>query len=111
MSDRQLVVNIIKQCKNDREQHVLEHYIDNKYAKFNNLDQCTHLYLSLNGLKDIPDELLELKHLEYLSLMCNKLTFIPDELNYIKELHTYGNPIFKSKDKIELLFNKNFKNN
>ena len=152
MTDKQIVVSIIKQCKNN-----YMHDTPIWYSIFNDQDQCIKLYLSCeeltkmpkeilylkhlnyldlsynklkeipkeiyklkhlkhldffdNDLTEIPGELLALKHLKHLNLNFNKLTYIPDELSYIKELCTYGNPILESKDKVELLFNKNFKNN
>ena len=107
MTDRELVDIILTYCKGNWG-YTLKYYISNGYAQFNNHDQCTHLDLSGEQLKKIPDELLELKHLKHLNLRWNKLTFIPDELNYIKDLHISGNPIFEFKDKVEILFNRGF---
>ena len=98
MTDKELVGIIITYCKGN--------WLHRLHNRYNDQGQCMYLNLKGEGLTEIPSELLELKHLDELNLCCNKLTFIPDELNYIKELHTYGNPIFKSKDKVELLFNK-----
>ena len=107
MTDRELVKSILNQCKNINYDHKLETYINEGFIKFNDKSKCTHLDLGGEELTEIPGELLELKHLKFLSLCDNQLTYIPDELNYIKDLHIEGNPIFKSKDKVEILFNKN----
>lgn len=110
MTDKELVESLLKKC-GCKYSATLECFInttaiDNSYVKFNNQNQCTYLDLYNENIYYIPDELLELKYLKYLDLRHNNLTYIPKKLNYIKELYTMYNPIFKSKDKIELLFNK-----
>lgn len=106
MTDRQIVESILS-CK---QRYTLDSYIDNGFIKFNANDKCTRLVLWCIDLKEIPKEIYKLNHLKYLAISCNQLIFIPEELNYIKDLCTYGNPIFESKDKIELLFNRGFTN-
>ena len=110
MTDKKIVENILKHCTGKFKQ-TLNYFIHRGYVKFNDNEQCIHLELFAERLTEIPDELLELKHLEFLDLNFNKLTYIPKELNYIKELYTDGNPLLNSKDRVEILFNKNFKNN
>ena len=98
MTDKKLIESIITYCKGN--------WLHHRHIRYNDQGQCIYLALRFEKLKEIPDEMLELKHLEELNLSCNELTFIPKELNYIKDLRIYGNPIFESKDKVELLFNK-----
>ena len=109
MTDKKLVESILTYCKG-KHSYALDNFIDRNYVRFNTQNQCTYLNLTYEGLTHTPSELLELKHLEYLSLNHNYLTYIPPELNYIKSFHSFHNPIFNSKDKIELLFNRGFTN-
>ena len=109
MTDRELLKSILKYCKGAYE-HTVRHYNEYHYIQFNDEYQCIHLDLYNEELTEIPEEVLELKHLEFLDLNFNKLTYIPDELSYIDELYTKNNPLFNSKDKVEILFNKGFKN-
>ena len=106
MTDKEIVDIIIKLYSAT---NIIKYY-DISSTFFNDKCQCTRLNLYGEQLKEIPKEIYKLKHLNYLDLRWNKLTFIPDELNYIKYLRIYGNPIFKSKDKVELLFNRSFTN-
>ena len=107
MTDRQIVESIIKQCKSGCS--CPEYFIDD-YVKFNDQGQCTHLDLSSEKLTEIPIELFNLNHLEYLSLKYNYLTYISEELNYIQIIYIDNNPFLNSKDKVEILFNRGMLN-
>ena len=104
MTDKKLVERILTYCKGEYS-YALDNFIDRNYVRFNPQNQCIYLNLKSEGLTEIPSELLELKHLEHLNLSSNYLTYIPPELNYIKSFHSFHNPIFNTKDKIEILFN------
>lgn len=107
MTDRELVESIINQGSGYWSYY---HYISMSFIKFNDQNKCTHLTLVFEELVEIPDELLELKHLKHLDLNFNKLTYIPDELKQIEDLYTDGNLLLESNDKVELLFNRSILN-
>ena len=79
MSDIKLVESILTYCKGYYS-FILKNFIRYDYAIFNDLDQCIRLVLSLEELTEIPDELLELKHLKYLDLRNNDIKEIPKSL-------------------------------
>ena len=80
MTDRELLKSLLKKCAVNSYLHTSEYFIDNKWAMFNSKSQCTYLNLYNEGLKEIPDELFELKHLKHLELISNNIKTIPKSL-------------------------------
>lgn len=67
--------------------------INTSYKKFTSIeeamknpDQVKHLDLSLQQLKVLPPEVLQLKNLEYLDLSFNHITDLPAELSSLPNL-------------------------
>ncbi len=59
------------------------------YCDYGKINSIKHINLDGWGLKSIPKEIFNLKHLKSLSLEFNELTEIPDEITKLKSLKSF----------------------